>query len=59
MKRELTFIDALNIINILEDKKHIDNILLEEEQVGSMEYRKLTTEIATIRSLQEKLRTYM
>ena len=36
---ELTFLDYANIINLLEDKKHIDNYMTESEVRGSIEYR--------------------
>ena len=45
---ELTFLDYANSINLLEDKKHIDNYMMESEVRGSIEYRKLVDEIAWI-----------
>ena len=52
---ELTFLDYINIINLLEDKKHIDNYMMESEVIGSIEYRKLVDEIALIDKLIIKL----
>ena len=52
---ELTFLDYANIINLLEDKKHIDNYMMEFEVRGSIEYRKLVDEIALIDKLIIKL----
>ena len=52
---ELTFLDYANIINLLEDKKHIDNYMMESEVRGSIEYRKLVDEIALIDKLIIKL----
>ena len=52
---ELTFLDYINIINLLEDKKHIDNYMMESEVRGSIEYRKLVDEIALIDKLIIKL----
>lgn len=52
---ELTFLDYVNIINLLEDKKHIDNYMIESEVKGSIEYRKLIDEIALIDRLIIKL----
>ena len=52
---ELTFLDYVNIINLLEDKKHIDNYMMESEVRGSIEYRKLVDEIALIDKLIIKL----
>ena len=52
---ELTFLDYVNIINLLEDKKHIDNYMIESEVIGSIEYRKLVDEIALIDKLIIKL----
>lgn len=52
---KLTFLDYINIINLLEDKKHIDNYMMESEVRGSIEYRKLVDEIALIDKLIIKL----
>ena len=52
---ELTFLDYVNIINLLEDKKHIDNYMMESEVRGSIEYKKLVDEIALIDKLIIKL----
>ena len=52
---ELTFLDYVNIINLLEDKKHVDNYMMESEVKGSIEYRKLVDEIALIDRLIIKL----
>lgn len=52
---ELTFLDYIDIINLLEDKKHIDNYMMESEVRGSIEYRKLVDEIALINKLIIKL----
>ena len=52
---ELTFLDYVNIINLLEDKKNIDNYMIESEVRGSIEYRKLVDEIALIDKLIIKL----
>lgn len=52
---ELTFLDYVNIINLLEDKKHVDNYMMESEVKGSVEYRKLVDEIALIDRLIIKL----
>ncbi len=52
---ELTFLDYVNIINLLEDKKHVDNYMMESEVKGSIEYRKLVGEIALIDRLIIKL----
>ena len=45
----------MNIINLLEDKKHIDNYMMESEVRGSIEYKKLVDEIALIDKLIIKL----
>ena len=52
---ELTFLDYVNIINLLEDKKHINSYMIESEVRGSSNYRKLVDEIALIDRLMNKL----
>ena len=52
---ESTFLDYVNIINLLEDKKHIHNYMMASEVTRSIEYRKLVDEIALIDKLIIKL----